>query len=328
MTVNDIVFKARKALGDTDKTGWDDITLSDYVDQAQKDLCKEANIYKRTLYMGLLQDVELYALPSDCFQVERVEYRGRALDILSREDQDNRYTYKALHVIKSDLNMTQIEISEHIKATNYATMIEGVKIKDIDIVNTPTPIVGVATDAGHPQISVANPLGVTVGLGIAYPNIDRMDFGDLSGYKTSQVKQTQPNTANLGVLTQMNFEDDNRGGYYGLLYRINNSYCEGTYGPCTDVFAADTHLRVYYSAISYTVNSLYDALIAHPMWEKALVHYVVGTARMNDNDEGNYQIGMKEMGMYQEEVKKAKKLSARTYSSSVSEIKETTYRRI
>jgi len=224
--------------------------------------------------------------------------------------------------------MTQIELSDYIQATNYASMIKGISIEDIDVTNTPTPVIGVVTDVDHDRVTVNSPMGVTTGINIIYPGPARMDYGDLSGYRSHGIRQEEPNTANLGVLTQLNFTENDRGGHYGFLYRVNNSYCVGTYGPCTDVFAADTHLKVYYSAMPYSVNSLYDALIAQPMWEKALVHYVVGTARKTDNDEGNYQLGMKEMSYYEDEVKKAKKLSARTYNSTVSEIKTTTYRRI
>jgi len=331
MTVNNIVKKARRALGDTDSTGWTDATLVDYTDQAQKDLCKVSRIYKRTLYLGTLNSVKLYALPSDCFQVDRCEYMGKALDVLSREDSDIRAQPKWLHVIRSDLNMNTIELSHFIDSSNYPGFIQGLYIDDVVEVIPCEPVLGVTSDISSSVIENAfylgNPLGVFTGMEAEYNEDKYQPFGDITGHKTSGIKQTEPNTKNLGVVVQIRLEKGEDEGLYGFLTRVNRNNAVGTYGPCVDVLSLDTYIKVYYSAMPPAVNSLYDALIIGEIWEKALVHFVVGSARMADNDEGNHTIGIQEMKYYAEEIKKAQKLSARTYTSTNSEIKLTSYRR-
>jgi hypothetical protein len=49
-------------------------------------------------------------------------------------------------------------------------------------------------------------------------------------------------------------------------------------------------------------------------------------ARQDDNDEGNYKIGEAELKKYDKEVAKAHKISAKSYTSQVSGVRETNYR--
>ncbi len=329
MTVNDIVKRARRALGDSDNTGWLDATLIDYVDQAQKDLCKTAGVYRRTLYLGILNDTELYPLPEDCFQVNRVEYMGTALDVLSREDQDIRHSPKGLHIIKSDLNMKSIELSHYINTDNYASFWEVPNSPDPAEFTTPIPVLGVTSSVGSSKSEVVldQPVGVVTGLELLFDEDSVfMPYGDVSGYKAAGIS-SNPNGYDLGVMVQFALLEDDKSSF-GFLSNVNTNTVKGVYGICTDVLALDTYVKVYYSAQSSTVNSLYDALILDDIWAKALVHYVVGTARQDDNDEGNYSIGSRELDYYDDEIKKAKKMQARSYTSNVSEIKQTTYRRI
>lgn len=328
MTAGDIVTKARRALGDSDATGWDDSTLIDYVDQAQKDLCKIARVYKKQWHLGIHSNAILYHLPTNCFQVDRVEYEDTALRVLSREDQDNRRYPRGLHIIKSDINMDSIELSEPIEATNYASFIRGSVLEEYaDIVIDPE--LGVSVDTDIVGMSMDDSLGVVTGF-ISDPEVTGVteEYGDISGSLLSDIALAPSD--NLGVLTALDlgYNDESNKSSYGFLTSVNEYTVKGTYGICTDALAKSTHLEVYYSAIPTRVQSLYDALVVKDIWERALVHYVVGTARQDDNDEGNYQLGAAELNLYMIEVKKAIKLSARSYTSTVSEIKETQYRRL
>ena len=324
MVVGQIVKKARRKLGDQDSTGWDDETLIDYVDQGQKDICKMSAIYKRIFYLGLLNNVKLYSLPQDCFQVDRVEHMGENIATLSREDSDIRFTEKGFHAIKSSLNMDTIEFSETKELSNYMVYVRGTEILDADGVII-DPIVGVEAQIELVGCSVASDTGVIVGFEEVEPEEALpAEYGDISGvYRPALV--LKDSTA-LGCLTDLEFNCGS--DMLGFLSSVDGIQVEGTYGICTEALAPSTYVKVYYAAITSTVNSLFDALVLKDIWEKALVHYVVGTARQDDNDEGSYSIGVAELDAYAREVSRAKKLSAKSYSSSVDEIRETTYRRI
>ncbi len=325
MTVDDIVKRARTRLGDTNKTGWADAVLIDFVDQGQKDLCKTARVYKRIYFAGILNHVKKYPLPTDCFQVDRVEYKDIAMSVLSREDQDTRYLAKGLHIIKSDINMDVAEISEAFEELdNYARFAEGTYTDGIE--ESLTPATGVSAYSDAIGLSMDTPLGVLTGFYLTLSDEQFTPYGDISGFYNDIYLGLDGNTV-LGVVTELDFTDPDR-TTYGFLTSVDTKGVEGTYGICTDALDIDNYLKIYYSALPPTVNSLYDALVLKNIWEKALVHYVVGMARQDDNDEGNYQLGMAEMSHYDKEVAKAVKLSARSYSSTVSEIKTTQYRRI
>ena len=330
MTVGQIVKKARTRLGDSDKTGWTDDILIDFVDQGQKDLCKMSRIYKRTLYLGLLANTTLYPLPDDCFQVDRVEYNGETLAVLAREDQDTRFAPKGLHVIKSDLNMGIIEISEPIEVSNYAQFVEGVKLPEPESVEvTIEPAEGVGSSTDTEGFVFVTPIGFTTSFkAVTDPTLTPVEHGDISGTNISHLALTESDALGVIVGLDLAVEDVNNKKSYGFLTAIDDKYAAGSYGICTDALAPSVYLKAYYSAISATVNSLYDALVVKDIWEKALIHYVVGMARQDDNDEGNYALGAAELEKFTLEVKKAIKLSARSYTSTVSEIKETQYRRV
>ncbi len=317
MTVNDIVKKARRALGDTDATGWDDATLIDIVDHAQKDFCFSARVYLRTLHLGLRDNIKIYKLPDDCFQVDRVEYCNKALAVLSREDQDTRYVAKGLHIIKSNIDMGSIEISEPFECLdNYARFIPGEEVNyELD------SHLGVVTSITGG--TVIPEFGVTTVAQLVLPEYDDAMYGDIGDVINTELIPVRPA---LGVATTTHIS--NAKVLYGFLTSVDANQAVGTYGVCTDVLVKSNYLKVYYSALPSTVNSLYDALVVSNMWAKALVHYTVATARQSDNDEGNYQIGDAEMKRYFAEVKKAKVLSAKPYSTSLGEARLTQYRRL
>ena len=319
MTVETVIKRARRRLGDSDMTGWDDATLIDLVDQGQKNLCRIARVYKRTAYLGLKNEHRLYLLPLDCFQVDRVEYLDKYMAVLSREDSDARYTEKGMHIIKSNLNMGTLELSEAFSdLDNYANFTDGDNIRYeldspygvITLVNEGTldTTLGVVTEAilelSDEEIDDAR-----------YGNIDNITFnGPLQVIPTFGVTAHIPKGEGLEL--------------FGFLASVDENRSVGLYGPCTDALVLENYLKVYYSAMPSTVNSLYDALVVSDIWLKALVHYVVGMARQDDNDEGNYAIGEAEIVKYREEVRDAEILSAKNFSSSVQEARETTYRRV
>lgn len=327
MTVGNIVDRARARLGDTDKTGWNDTTLIDLVDQAQQDIAKGAQVYKRTAYFGLINNKVLGPLPEDCFQVNRVEYNDTPVNVLAREDQDIRAMRKGFHIIKNDIDMSVLEISEPFTDLCDYAEFEGGWYSREDTTTT-VDALGVTTDVSDEvvEIPIAE-LGCITDAEFTDDNWDKFPttYGDISDIAT--VADYARAGDHLGVLTDLNFGYSD-GTTLGFLSSVGYADVVGIYGICTDALVPDNYLKIYYSALPGRVNSLWDALVVSDMWQRALVHYVVGMARQDDNDEGNYSLGIKEIEKYEKEMARAKKFAARSYNSPVSEVRETQYRRI
>ena len=329
MTSGTVIDIARARLGDFNKTGWSDDSLLSILDQGQKDLAKSAGVYKRTAYIGIVDNVVMYPLPDDCYQVNRVEYDKAYLSVLSREDQDRRYMPKGLHIIKNDLDYSVIEVSEPIiNDLTLPTYVGNVLLSDegfdTHIDGVEGSIVGSDKD-----LNMNSNLGCVVDIEVPKNWTEKpTHFGDLSGILYSFTSgNLMTDIDELGITVEV---DVGYGGeeLHGFLTKVDYKGVEGVYGLCTDALENTEYMRVYYSALPNKVSSIYSSLVVPDIWEQALVHYVVGTARQYDNDESNYKLGIQELKKYAEEVKKAKKLAARSYSSPIGEVKETIYRRI
>ncbi len=254
-------------------------------------------------------------MPNDCFQVDRVEYEEEYLAVLSREDRDVRYLPKGLHIIKSDINMGTLEISEPFnELDNYAIFIDGSEINIIIL-----DLYGVAAHSTNTIFESS--LGVVTKVELLLEDIDTAHYGSVVG--AIGLDNIDYTVNPYGVISTGEQPEH----VFGFLSSVKFNHTKGTYGICTDVLVHKNYLKVYYSATSPTVNSLYDALVLPDLWMKALVHYVVGMARQDDNDEGNYSLGEAEMKKYNAEVYAAKKLSAKSFNSPVRDVRETIYRR-
>ncbi len=337
MTAESIVQSARRRLGDTNKTGWSDPHLVDLVDKGQKDITKLAGIYKRTLYVSVSNNIVLIPLPLDTFQINRAEYEGVLMHIITREDAENKVTPPARHIIRNDLGMNLFELSEPFtELPVHATAIQGfIQEQDLDTtITVETPQLGVfastealdtATMLPTTSTGVVESISVPITWDVASYEEGIINYGDLCGIESENLYTSLE--VSPGVVTGIDLYHYVN-GTYGFLSRVDYSNAVGEYGAYTDVLTESQYIKLYVSAAPPKISSIHDATIISDLWERALVHYVVGMARQDDNDEGNYQLGELELKKYDKEVAKAKKLSAKSYTSQVSEEKETQYRRI
>jgi len=324
MLVRDIVEASRYRLGDTDETGWSNDRLVKLVNAGQKDICKTTSIYRRIAYIPLANNQVLYPLPQDCYDVERLEYEGHQLPIYSREDLENIKNPPSRFAIKSNLNRTLIEIyPEHTDLQLFEGYIIGT-VSDKTGVSV-TPNIGVATVSNDKAIDIQQALGVVTAV---VENIDcnsYTDFGSIVGSNLDLklIVHSVSDDADLGVLCDIGFKAGDE--HYGFFDHMNNLYSHGTYGITTDILFPEYYVTVFYVAMPPITEFLEGALVLDDIWEKALIHYVVGMARQDDNDEGNYKIGEAEMAKYDKEVAKAQKISAKSYTSQIKGVRETNY---
>ena len=336
MTVGNVVDKARRRLGDTSKTGWSDDSLIDLVNQAQKDIALSGHVYKRVEYIPLIKNSTIYSLPRGLFQINRIEYRDRPLKLLTREDQSERYMPAGLYAVKSDLDITIVELSRPVTdlgaETNYIhKRITGIESESFvgALVSPPEGVVvdsNIDVDTGRRYINLSAMEGTVIGVTYDYEfSHDETNYGDISDLNSDA--DYIDIIDELGIAIKLHLSPP-RVGDAGLLTSVGGYSVQGLYGICTDCLPQPNYLKLFYSAIPNEVYTLHNALSISELWEQAMVHYVVGKARQYDNDESNYALGKQELSLYDKEIKKAKKLAARAYSSTISEVKETIYRRI
>jgi len=325
MLVKTIVDAARYRLGDRDKTGWPDDRLVQLVNDAQKDICKTTSIHRRITYIPLANDQVLYPLPKDCYDVERLEYMGVQLPIYSREDLENIKNPPHRFAIKSNLNRSLIEIyPEHTDLELFEGFIVGT-VSASSIIEV-VPPVGVAATSNDPAIVIEQSMGVVTHLTESIDCHGNTDFGSIVGSSLDlkMVVHSVSDNQDLGVLCDVGFKAGDE--HYGFFDHMNNIYSQGVYGLTTDVLFPEYYITVFYVALPPIVEFYNGALVLDDVWEKALIHYVVGMARQDDNDEGNYKLGEAEINKYDKEVAKAKKISAKSFTSQISGVRETTYR--
>jgi len=330
MLVSDIVQSARDRLGDTDKTGWSDERLIRLVNEGQKDICKLTSIYRNKDYISLANRNTFYVLPEDCFNITRLEYMDEQLPIYSREDIDNSLTVPDVYAIKSNLKKGVLEIvPEFTDLQFFNNYIDGETIEFMFMDGQSVGVVAIGFESDG--VCMDSELGVTTLLATQIPEEERefTEFGDISGYLYEGVMASAMTEFGVYVGTNtlpIGSESPNFSAF-GFLTSINHNQVKGIYGVTYGFVLPETHILMYYDAIPPKVTWLGAHVILDDLWLQAMVHYVVGMARQDDNDEGNYKIGELELAKYTTEVAKAKKLSTRDFNSQVSETRQTIYRR-
>ncbi len=331
MTVQSVLDNARHRLGDVDKTGWSDDRLLYLANTAQADFCRLTGILKKKTYIGLANYKSMYPLPTDMYQVTRLEYLGERLPILSREDADQMLTLPERYAIKSNLRMEAIEIQPPFDdLVDQGTFVSG-DVADSFALDYATPL-GVAASIGgdladgyiNTTLTLDTVLGVTVGIASIPEDSDiSYRYGDISGWSA------QPNLLleadSLGVLVETTVEDT-PADQLGFLTSVGYIEVDG-FGICTDAFVTENFFTLYYIALPPKIWSISGSFVIDDAWEMAMVHYIVGMARQDDNDEGNYQLGELELGKYYMNVENARKASSRSFNSQVAEDRHTIYRR-
>ena len=329
MRVGDVVESARARLGDSEKTGWSDTRLIRLVNEGQKDICKLTSVYRNKAYISLANGITTYALPKDCFNVTRVEYMDEQLPIYSREDIDNSFTIPDRYATKSNLKKRVLEVLPAFDdLAFYDSFIKGEQIDFRFIDGSSLGVVAIAIE--DDGVCLDKPEGLTTTLATIQTEDDQVftNYGDVSGYLYDDLMMSAMTEYGVyvGTNTYVGMRPTNFSAF-GFLTAINSNHVKDVYGVTYGFVLPETHLLVYYDAVPPSTNWMGGLLVLDDMWFQALVHYVVGQARQDDNDEGNYKIGELELAKYTTEIAKAKKLTMKNFSSQVNGARHTTYRR-
>ena len=329
MRVGDIVESARARLGDSEKTGWSDTRLIRLVNEGQKDICKLTSIYRNKAYISLANNITTYTLPKDCFNVTRVEYMDEQLSIYSREDIDNSFTLPSRYATKSNLKKSVLEVLPSFDdLTFYDSFIEGKQLDFNFMDGSSMGVVAIVIE--DDGICMDNPEGLTATLATIQTEDEQVftDYGDISGYLYDDLMMSAMTEYGVyvGTNTFIGMSPSNFSAF-GFLTSLSGNHVKDVYGVTYGFVLPETHLLVYYDAIPPMSNWMSALLVLDDTWFQALVHYVVGQARQDDNDEGNYKLGELELAKYITEIAKAKKLTMKNFSAQVSGARHTMYRR-
>jgi len=323
MKVQEVIDDVRYRLGDVDKTGWSDDRLLALINAGQRDLCRRASVYRRKVLIDLADYQAIYTLPDDCYNITRIERGDKQLPIYSREDCESVAIPHASYAIKSNLNRSQLEIEPvPTDISTYDEYVAGTVVEPgIQIGNF--QVTGVA--AGSRDATIIAPVtGVTAGIHDYITCNPKTSYGELAGIGVNSA--TIIHMPTTGVLVGQ-ADINTQASAYGFLEAIGSEPVVGTYGICTHASFLDNFITVYYDAVPPAISWLTGTLFIEDLWLPAMVHYVVGMARQDDNDESNYKIGEAELVKYEAEVFKARKITAKSYNSQIGVVRETIYRR-
>lgn len=86
--ISDIITEVRSKLSDKAGQRWSTPRLVQLVDEAQKDICRQAKLLKKKSYLNIQPGKATYLLPTDLIRVERVLYKGKTISIYTHSEMD------------------------------------------------------------------------------------------------------------------------------------------------------------------------------------------------------------------------------------------------
>jgi len=310
-SVKEIIKSVRYILVDSpvseEARGWSDERLLDLIDEAQKEICKESRIFKKTHYLSMAYGQYSYKLPDDFVSADRFATFEARIPQLSMTDLDElatdwraRFSDQIEAIIKDGVDMNRLEV--YPKRDDALVFI---------------PFYTVAYIGGGYYLVLQRPKGVFSGLdtdvGLLNPNTGVLTSTtgalgvDLSDYEfaitywgtiTDVIGLNNLSTAYpdspKGVLSDVNTRITADNVTWGAITDVAQLYGDigGTWGVVCSLAKSNAVVNIRYSAIPQTLLYL-DSLISIPdKWVTAIKYYASGLALLDDNDAKNNQKGI------------------------------------
>lgn len=328
MTAIEIMTQARERLGDDKKHRWTENRLLTLVSQGHIDICKQSGCIRKEVYIPLVVDRAIYSLPSDCYDVKRVEFQGSLVDMYTRGDQDEqpKPIKGSFAVTKSNINTDRIELLPPLEQLDdINTVVIGDTLTNTNVVVD--PLLGVGTEIDLPY-DLNSDYGVITGISLDVTNNEpSIGYGELSGTSNDDSSiSIEGGEPNEGVVTAI--RNDIYAEHYGMVTAVEGHTVSGSYGVTGSIIPFNNVLKVYYSATPRRLTFSSAVLEIPNIWERLILSYVVGIALQDDNDANNIQRGELELAKYEKELGEIKLLSSKDFSSSSKSKYTTKMRRI
>lgn len=327
MTAYSLIEKARRRLGDIKSNRWTDQRLLDIVNEGQADICRNTGIYRKEAYVELANYETRYILPDDCLKIKRLEFRGVPIPVVSREDIDNGKSPSGLFLtIKDSISMGLIDIYPAITTLTHASLtLQGEVADDTFSFNS---LFGVVTDMDDPYILDSVYGAITDVSHAVDPTLPETVWGELTRSPAHPPVVTTFSPDVYGVTTDIEFTFSTDPKLFGFISDSDVYKVVGKYGLITSIAPIENTLRVFYEAVPVDLFNFTTELVISNMWEKAMMHYLVGTALQDDNDSNNIQRGELELSKYEAVIAKAKESSSKDFSGGASDKYHTRMRRV
>lgn len=115
--IEDIIKDVRGTLADPEAKRWSPARLIQLVDAAQKDICRQAKILRKRVYINLQPGIAEYSLPDDAIRLERILYNGKLVNIKTHAEMDKevqdweaKFSTEVKVVIYDKLNLKDIRV--------------------------------------------------------------------------------------------------------------------------------------------------------------------------------------------------------------------------
>lgn len=177
----------------------------------------------------------------------------------------------------------------------------------------------------HDQMDDIDSLWETrTGEGIEYIIFDELDPGCFKIYPIPESSDASESftITDYGLTTEVT--DDVMSSDYGVVVDVSvdaltSKSFSSIYGIMTSMAAVDTEILVYYCKKPANIDQIdigTSVLEIHPIYDKAIKHYVIGMAWRDDQDTQNRQLGNDELGLHKSELSTAKKNSSSNHTRS------------
>jgi len=88
--ISDIMVKVRDTLADDDGDRWDNNRLLRLIDEAQKDICRQAKLLRTKVDVDIFANQAIIDLPEDLLLLDRVLHQGDIVPLVSHLEMDRR----------------------------------------------------------------------------------------------------------------------------------------------------------------------------------------------------------------------------------------------
>ena len=348
MLISDLVVKARRILGDTNKQRWSDERMLDIVNSGLRDINKFAGVYRSEHFFELLNFTSRYPLPTDLLSITSVWHDKNLIPIYGREEQTHN-----MFVTKDQINIGVLEVinspvvpernRRFVAGPTDSSIIAGESLttslwtgdewtgsgiwtsttlwsQEIgQVLSVPIdPIDGVATD----PVNDISFFGVTSDLTVStdiYKDNPTTPYGILTSIHSIDLEYVSLNAGGdpFGVVTSVNIATVKASEQSGEIGTINKPYrLVGRYGTVGSVLEGTEYVHVRYKALPPRMYTLDTAFPLSTSWETPMINWIVGSALQDDNDASNNQRAVSFLTRYTRELEKEMKESSVDYSRS------------
>ena len=339
--LENILLRVRDTLADPYKQKWTDERLLRLINDAQLDIVREAHLLKKKALVPLQEGSNIIQMPDDFYLLLRVIYKDCELQIKNVYEFEKECRQKPA-ICSSELveNMNE-HWEKHIGCEPKYLVFDLANPKEVRIYPIPNCLNGQAKyvfiscpvmEGTHEAIiDDFGALGYFEGFYEGL-NAEIDDYGVTGEVMQTDLFDNATLNNDFGVVWSMPLQDKRVSmGYYGVVCDIECFNTENIYGVVSDVgyngelidlygvlvgleIVADT-LEVHYIKKPKPIENLESELEIPDIWDTAIKYYVCAMAFRDDKDTQHRQMGAEEWQLYQRELRRIKKDSARDFTA-------------